>query len=281
MDKQKTGILIKEARTEKDFTQSELGDLVGVTNKAVSRWENGESFPDIGVVERLSEVLGLKIQDIVTGEKQSDDEEALKDAVRIAILQKNAEKRKLMRKSGVTALRIISLIICVLSWNVRTDKYCIPVFWTMTAALVLNTVCEIISSEGERKYISAAGKISLGLTAAQLILMCVFVFKDWTGYPFDRVAETTENVFFVFFCTGILLYTADLICEIKEFRTGALNKLLIVFSIFLPVWYFNIVGFLQTRSEFYSRFGTSVSAAVSVLIISVLITGIFLKKIRG
>ena len=49
MDKKKTGTLIREARIRKNYTQSELGDLIGVSNKAVSRWENGEMFPDIGV----------------------------------------------------------------------------------------------------------------------------------------------------------------------------------------------------------------------------------------
>lgn len=44
MDKKKTGNLIREARQRKNYTQSELGRMLGVTNKAVSRWENGEVF---------------------------------------------------------------------------------------------------------------------------------------------------------------------------------------------------------------------------------------------
>ena len=54
MDKQKTGELIRNARIKKGYTQVELGDLIGVTNKAISRWEKGESFPDISVIEELS-----------------------------------------------------------------------------------------------------------------------------------------------------------------------------------------------------------------------------------
>ena len=75
MDKKKTGNLIREARQCKNYTQSELGRMLGVTNKAVSRWENGESFPDIGVLESLSHLLELPIQDIVTGERAGDREE--------------------------------------------------------------------------------------------------------------------------------------------------------------------------------------------------------------
>lgn len=61
MDKKKTGKLIKEARIQKNYTQGELGTLVGVSNKAVSRWENGDSFPDVGVLENLASILGVSI----------------------------------------------------------------------------------------------------------------------------------------------------------------------------------------------------------------------------
>lgn len=96
MDKKKTGILIREARTAKNYTQSELGDLLGVSNKAVSRWENGESFPDIGILENLSEVLDLQIKDIVTGDMDSNEESAVTEVVRVAKLQTKEKKRKLI-----------------------------------------------------------------------------------------------------------------------------------------------------------------------------------------
>ena len=65
MDKQKTGELIRNARIKKEYTQVELGDLIGVTNKAISRWEKGDSFPDISVIEELSRVLDIRIQDML------------------------------------------------------------------------------------------------------------------------------------------------------------------------------------------------------------------------
>lgn len=97
MDKKKTGELIREARTRKNYTQTELGDLIGVTNKAVSRWENGESFPDIGILESLSEILEIKIQDIVVGEVQADDETALTEVVRLAKLQKILSRKRILQ----------------------------------------------------------------------------------------------------------------------------------------------------------------------------------------
>ena len=75
MDKQKTGELIRNARIKKGYTQVELGDLIGVTNKAISRWEKGDSFPDISVIEELSRVLDIRIQDIVIGDVTEPDSE--------------------------------------------------------------------------------------------------------------------------------------------------------------------------------------------------------------
>ena len=112
MDKQKTGELIRNARIKKGYTQVELGDLIGVTNKAISRWEKGDSFPDISVIEELSRVLDIRIQDIVIGDvTEPDSETAVTEVVRAAKLQDKVKKRKFI-SSGVSCIAAGYMLVC-------------------------------------------------------------------------------------------------------------------------------------------------------------------------
>lgn len=111
MDKKKTGNLIKEARLKKNYTQSELGDLLGVSNKAVSRWENGDSFPDVGILENLAFVLDVRIQEIITGDKEIYNESVVTEIVRAVKLQ---QKEK-MRKTIKNRLFTVALLCCIIS----------------------------------------------------------------------------------------------------------------------------------------------------------------------
>ena len=70
MDKEKTGQLITTLRKEKGLTQKQLADALNVTDKAVSKWERGLSFPDISMLEPISELLDISILEILAGERQ-------------------------------------------------------------------------------------------------------------------------------------------------------------------------------------------------------------------
>ncbi len=111
MDKKKTGNLIKEARLKKNYTQSELGDLLGVSNKAVSRWENGDSFPDVGILENLAVVLDVRIQDIISGDKGIYDDSVVTEIVRTVKLQQKERIRKTIKNSVFT----VALLCCIIS----------------------------------------------------------------------------------------------------------------------------------------------------------------------
>lgn len=67
MDTKKIGALIAACRKEKGMTQAELGERLGVTNKTVSRWENGHYMPDLSLLEPLSKALGLFLEELLAG----------------------------------------------------------------------------------------------------------------------------------------------------------------------------------------------------------------------
>ena len=72
MDAVKTGRLISKLRREKQLTQLELAQLLGVTDKAVSRWETGRGMPDLGILESLSAVLDVSIAELIRGERVAE-----------------------------------------------------------------------------------------------------------------------------------------------------------------------------------------------------------------
>lgn len=69
MDQIQTGKFIAELRKEKSLTQAQLGDLLGVTNKTVSRWENGNYMPDLAVLQSLCAALDVNINEMISGKR--------------------------------------------------------------------------------------------------------------------------------------------------------------------------------------------------------------------
>ncbi|MCM1271283.1 MAG: helix-turn-helix domain-containing protein [Ruminococcus flavefaciens] len=63
-----TGSTIKALREAKKLTQSQLADIISVSDKAVSRWETGKGFPDISLLESLSKALGISVIELISGE---------------------------------------------------------------------------------------------------------------------------------------------------------------------------------------------------------------------
>jgi len=68
MDQSKTGALIRALRRERGMTQRELAQLLGVTGKAVSKWERGLGCPDVSLLEPLSDILGVGTETLLAGE---------------------------------------------------------------------------------------------------------------------------------------------------------------------------------------------------------------------
>ena len=68
MDQYVTGTIIRKLRESKHMTQSELAELLNVSDKAVSKWENGKGYPDISLIQPLADVLGISVIELLQGE---------------------------------------------------------------------------------------------------------------------------------------------------------------------------------------------------------------------
>lgn len=68
MDNYVTGAVIKRLRENKKMTQEELAQKIFVTSKAVSKWETGKGFPDVGLLESLGKALDVSVIELLSGE---------------------------------------------------------------------------------------------------------------------------------------------------------------------------------------------------------------------
>lgn len=67
MDSIKTGLLIRELRQSKGMTQTELGALLGVSDRAISKWETGKGLPDISMISSIANVFGVGTKQLLDG----------------------------------------------------------------------------------------------------------------------------------------------------------------------------------------------------------------------
>ena len=72
MDNYVTGAVIKRLRENKKMTQEELAEKIFVTSKAVSKWETGKGFPDVGLLEALGKALDVSVIELLSGEDISN-----------------------------------------------------------------------------------------------------------------------------------------------------------------------------------------------------------------
>lgn len=126
MDQQKMGKFISMLRKEKGLTQQELAEKLGITDKAVSKWERGLGCPDISLLTPISELFDVSINELLLGERKKigtdDIEEINRNILEYSSneISFNKSKTKRMKFSFVISFSI--LIVMILCFAVNTFK---------------------------------------------------------------------------------------------------------------------------------------------------------------
>lgn len=122
MDQQKMGKFISSLRKEKGLTQQELAEKLGVTDKAVSKWERGIGCPDISLLVPISEILGISINELLLGEqkkelKENDIEIVNKNIIEYSRKEINSSKQKTRRLKYSLSVALTVLVLIILCFT--------------------------------------------------------------------------------------------------------------------------------------------------------------------
>ena len=114
MNQESIGKFIASLRKEKKMTQQDLANKLGVTDRAVSNWENGRRLPDYSLLKDLCDTLSISVNELLSGEKIKKENYIEKSEENLIYLRKQIDKRKKILKMityGIITIIIIAFIL--------------------------------------------------------------------------------------------------------------------------------------------------------------------------
>ena len=115
MDQKKIGLFLRELRNEQNLSQEQLAEEFGVSSRSISRWENGNTMPDISIIIELADFYDVDIREIIHGERKSENmDKELKDTLVTVADYTNNENGKIMQ-SAVNMAIVTSIIFLILT----------------------------------------------------------------------------------------------------------------------------------------------------------------------
>ena len=114
MNQERIGIFIAELRKEKKLTQIDLANKLGITDRAISKWENGRGLPDLSLLTPLCEILDVSINELLSGSRldKKDYQEKLEKNIIDAIDYTDKKIRK-TKKIFIIILSVIIMFIAL------------------------------------------------------------------------------------------------------------------------------------------------------------------------
>lgn len=220
MDTEKTGRFIAELRKEAGYTQKELANRLSVTDKAVSRWETGKGLPEPSLLRPLSELLGVSVGELLSGERLADGE--VKERADAIILDS-------LRYSGRTAARAVNglllflgfvlLVVPLYTTHIGPSRW----LWILGALLILWEVFRILlrkKGKSLRLHDRVLYGVSVLAETLALVIEILPVGAVMAFASFDGLRLSTFSFFslvpvgyanFIPFLTGILTALALLL----------------------------------------------------------------------
>lgn len=187
MDKN-IGAFLQQLRKSKGLTQKELAEQIGVSDKTISKWENGNSFPDTSMLLPLCNVLDITVNELLTCEKILPENYSIKaEENMISLIEKN--KRTEKNNLVIEKIGLVVLCVGVLFLAISNAGLSFPMFRYIDIPsiiiVILLDVGVVLTSGARTKakilYLLSKTLIPVGLLASIVSAIIMFGYIDTVG----------------------------------------------------------------------------------------------------
>ena len=155
MDQLKIGKFIAERRKAAGFTQSTLAENLGITDRAVSKWETGRSMPDLSIMLELCKALGITVNDLLSGEvvtMENYNKELENNLIEMIRQKEESDKRLLIAEIVMVICCLLPLIASIVIVNIVAMEE-----WKATLTVLLSLAPVLIATPFAIKIEQKAG----------------------------------------------------------------------------------------------------------------------------
>lgn len=154
MDQVKIGKFLSDERKEKGYTQKQLSELLGISDKTISKWECGNGFPEASLLLPLCNELEITVNELLTGERisqQNYKKKAEENMVNM-IREKEENKQKILLTTMIGVISTITFVTLLLVVCFYTDVITLPIKMVlMVIAISVFGVGLYVAMWGDRK----------------------------------------------------------------------------------------------------------------------------------
>ncbi len=209
MDQEKVGCFLKELRLEKGLTQEQLAEKFNISNRSVSRWENGKNMPDISLLVEMAAFYQVGIDEIIDGERKCRDVEVEHKAKENEVVAKMAgyanEQRSILliwvRRVSLIGIVLMTMILAIQTFQyepgiVSFVCYVLSLLAFASMAIIglhVNGILEKIASH--KKFIMGCKILVICLAVAVAsFVMRVFLLIALVAWAESSPAETLSGI---------------------------------------------------------------------------------------
>jgi len=186
MNQEKIGKFISTVRKEKKITQKQLAEKLGITDRAISKWENGKSMPDLALLKPLCDILNISINELLSGEYINKKNENLEDNI-VNVINYSKKKQLIHELIFEIFIIIFGILIFIMSMSIFDAIIDFYLWYSVLGTFVL-----IISFGYLLKYFVVSNKSRKYIIITILSFFLLYYSYLWT-IDFINVKKNKSN----------------------------------------------------------------------------------------